>query len=83
MGDASGEAIYVRSTFGWRAASPHVNVQDSRQFTVMLPPFSCSRQFVQVIIQKHDRLRAQQREALRQAEQLFGALLGRAFRGEL
>ena len=40
------------------------------------------RQFAQ-IVQRFDRVRAQQREAARQAEQLFGALLGRAFRGEL
>ncbi len=40
------------------------------------------RQFAQ-IVQRFDRVRAQQREAARQAEQLFGALLDRAFRGEL
>jgi restriction endonuclease S subunit len=43
---------------------------------------SQQRQFAQ-IVQRFDRVRAQQREAARQAEQLFGALLGRAFRGEL
>jgi len=35
------------------------------------------------IARRHERLRGQQREALRQAEQLFAALLGQAFRGEL
>ena len=35
------------------------------------------------IAQRYNRLRAQQREALRQAEHLFEALLHRAFRGEL
>ena len=40
------------------------------------------RQFAQ-IIQRFDRVRAQQREAARQAEQLFGALLRRAFQGEV
>ena len=35
------------------------------------------------IVHKFERLRAQQREAERQAEHLFQALLHRAFRGEL
>ncbi len=56
--------------------------------------FSCvSRPFVlfvfqtaldeQCTIHKFERLRAQQREAERQAEHLFQTLLHRAFRGEL
>jgi hypothetical protein len=35
------------------------------------------------IVHKFERLRAQQREAERQAEHLFQALLHRAFRGEV
>ena len=50
--------------------------------TQIKPPLSLQRKFGQVA-RNHERLRAQQREALRQAEQLFGALLGRAFRGEV
>ena len=52
------------------------------EFPVMIPPVLMQQEFAH-IAWKHDRLRAQQREAARQAEQLFGALLGRAFRGEL
>ena len=49
---------------------------------ILLPPISHQSKFALVVL-KQERLRAQQREAARQAEQLFGALLGRAFRGEL
>ncbi len=49
---------------------------------VLLPPLALQERFA-AIAQRHERLRGQQRKALRQAEQLFGALLGRAFRGEL
>ena len=52
------------------------------EFPVMIPPVLMQQEFAH-IAWKHDRLRAQQREAARQAEQLFGALLNRAFRGEL
>ena len=34
------------------------------------------------VVRQYDRLRAQQRESLRQAEMLFGALLEGAFAGE-
>jgi type I restriction enzyme S subunit len=49
---------------------------------VLLPPLTLQERFA-AIAQRHERLRAQQREALRQAEQLFAALLDKAFRGEL
>lgn len=49
---------------------------------LMLPPRIDQERFT-LVVSKHERLRAQQREALRQAEQLFAALLDRAFRGEL
>jgi type I restriction enzyme S subunit len=52
------------------------------ELTLIKPPLSLQEKFGQVA-QKHERLRAQQREAARQAEQLFGALLDRAFRDEL
>jgi len=45
-------------------------------------PLPLQQQFA-ALARRHERLRGQQREALRQAEQLFGALLGQAFRGEL
>lgn len=52
------------------------------ELTLIKPPLSLQAEFGQVA-QSYERLRAQQREAARQAEQLFGALLDRAFRGEL
>ncbi len=53
-----------------------------KDITISLPPLALQQKFAQ-IVQKHERLRAQQREAARQAEGLFQALLHRAFRGEL
>jgi type I restriction enzyme, S subunit len=49
---------------------------------IYLPPLPLQQKFTQ-IVQKHKRLRAQQREAERQAEHLFQSLLHRAFREEL
>jgi type I restriction enzyme S subunit len=49
---------------------------------VALPPFSLQQSFAQVV-KRHERLRAQQQEAARQAEHLFQALLHKAFSGEL
>ena len=47
-----------------------------------LPPLPLQQQFAQ-IVGRVERLRAQQREAARQAEHLFQTLLHRAFRGEV
>lgn len=49
-----------------------------RDWPVILPPISLQQQFVKVV-EHHERLRATQREALRQAEHLFQTLLHRAF----
>jgi type I restriction enzyme S subunit len=49
---------------------------------IVLPPLSLQRQFA-AIVHRFERLRAQQREAERQAEHLFQTLLQRAFRGEV
>ena len=59
-----------------------LNFDDIRGLEFYLPPLALQQKFAQ-IVQKHERLRAQQREAARQAEGLFQALLHRAFRGEL
>jgi type I restriction enzyme S subunit len=47
-----------------------------------LPPLSLQQRFVEVAL-KYQRVRVQQREAERQAEHLFQALLHRAFRREV
>jgi type I restriction enzyme S subunit len=59
-----------------------INQQDVKSIVVPVPSLGLQRDFVQVM-RKLERLRAQQREAERQAEHLFETLLGRAFRGEL
>jgi type I restriction enzyme, S subunit len=64
------------------AIMPGLNMEIIKDLRFPLPPMDLQQQFASVA-HRHDRLRAQQREALRQAEQLFGGLLGRAFRGEL
>ncbi len=49
---------------------------------IYLPPLPLQQKFAH-IVQKYERLRAQQREAERQAEHLFQSLLHRAFRREI
>jgi type I restriction enzyme, S subunit len=51
------------------------------EIPVLNVPLALQERFA-TIARRHERLRVQQREALRQAEQFFAALLGRAFRGE-
>lgn len=53
-----------------------------KRLPVALPPLPLQQKFAQVV-QKYERLRAQQRESARQGEHLFQSLLHRAFRGEL
>lgn len=52
------------------------------ELLLIRPPFPLQQQFAQ-IVQKHERLRAEQREAERQAEHLFQTLLHQAFTGSL
>ncbi len=49
-----------------------------RALPVFVPPLPLQRKFA-LIVQEHERLLAEQREALRQAEHLFQSLLHRAF----
>ena len=53
-----------------------------KSFEVLAPPLDLQQKFAH-IVQKFERLRAQGLEAQRQVEALFGALLHRAFTGEL
>jgi type I restriction enzyme S subunit len=64
------------------SASPHLNVGDIKEFITIIPPIALQQEFSK-IVQKYERLRAQQREAERQAEHLFQTLLHQAFQGEL
>ncbi len=55
-----------------------VNPRTLKALEIPLPPLPLQQQFT-AIVRKFERLRAQQREAERQAEHLFQALLERAF----
>jgi type I restriction enzyme S subunit len=57
-----------------------VNMTQLNAFPVSVPPVVLPRRFV-LVERQYNRLPAQQREALRQAELWFGVLLDRAFRG--
>jgi type I restriction enzyme, S subunit len=55
-----------------------INQQDVDSFQVRVPPLPLQQKFAD-IVRRFERLRAQQREAERQAEHLFQTLLHRAF----
>jgi len=58
-----------------------INQEDVEGLKVMLPPLAQQQHFATLVTQ-HERLRATQRESLRQAEHLFQTLLHRAFAHE-
>jgi type I restriction enzyme S subunit len=55
-----------------------INQEDVEGFAVLLPPLAAQRHFAALVL-KHERLRANQREALRQADHLFQSLLHLCF----
>jgi type I restriction enzyme S subunit len=82
---------YLRTESGRRAMSPYIRTTAGQsnigmeglgQIPVPLPPLPLQEKYAQ-IVHRFERLRAQHREAERQAEHLFQTLLHRAFRGEL
>lgn len=75
-----GKAILDKCIRG--AVTKTITKDAIRELDIPLPPLPLQEKFAQ-IVQKHDRIRTQQREAERQAEHLFQTLLHRAFRGEL
>lgn len=66
----------------YRQTKPGLGFRQIRSFKVPVPPLDCQRKFIR-IIQKYERLHAQQRESTRQAEHLFQSLLERPFKGEI
>lgn len=58
-----------------------INQEDVEGLQIMLPPIAQQQHFAKLVTQ-HERLRATQRESLRQAEHLFQTLLHRAFATE-
>lgn len=59
-----------------------INLGDVKELIIPVPPISLQEKYSRVAANL-ERLRAQQREAARQAEHLFQTLLHRAFQGEL
>lgn len=64
------------------SAQKNINLEILRGLDVPLPPLELQENFAH-IVQRFERLRAQQREAARQAEHLFQTLLHQAFSGRL
>jgi len=60
------------------SAQKNINLEILRGLDVILPPLPLQEKFAR-LVRQFDRLRAQQREAGRQAEQLFQSLLHEAF----
>jgi type I restriction enzyme S subunit len=76
------QTLYLAAGMVHGQTRARINMGRLAELEVPIAPLGLQEDFAGVVHQ-HRRLRAQQREALRQAEQLFGALLDRAFRGEL
>lgn len=64
------------------SAQKNINLEILKKLDVALPPKLMQERFAK-IVQRFERLRAQQRETERQAEHLFQTLLHKAFKGEL
>ena len=63
-------------------SQPTLNILQIEETPVIMPPLPLQQKFA-ALAERVERLRAVQREALRQAEHLFASLLHRAFSGEL
>lgn len=56
-----------------------VSMGELAELPIPIPPLSLQKHFA-ALVERHERARARQREALRQADHLFQSLLNRAFR---
>ncbi len=65
-----------------KSSQANIFISPIKELPVFVPPLDLQQKFAH-IVQKFERLRVQGLEAQRQAEALFGALLHRAFTGEL
>jgi type I restriction enzyme S subunit len=78
--DQGGQRQIARLQYG--QTKPGLGFDQIHSFKVPVPSLDHQDEFA-FIVREFERLRSQQREAERQAEQLFQSLLHRAFRGEL
>lgn len=76
--NTGGQRQIARLQYG--QTKPGLNLDQIREFRVPVPHLSRQQQFVE-LAKRVEGLRAVQREALRQAEHLFGSLLHHAFSG--
>jgi hypothetical protein len=60
----------------------NINAQEFQNINIQIPPIALQTQFA-TLVARVEGLKTRQREALRQAEELYRSLLQRAFRGEL
>ena len=76
--DHGGQRQIARAQYG--QTKPGLNLDQIRDIRIPVPDVSQQQRFLEVT-KREARLRAVQREALRQAEHLFASLLDRAFSG--
>lgn len=69
--------IQIRAS-GTSGSMKNISKEDVRELRLPLPPFELQQKFA-ALVEQVERLRAVQREALRQAEHFFQTLLHRAF----
>ena len=70
----------VRKTSG--STVGHVNVKDIKKFKGICPPITLQNKFAD-IVQQTEKVKAQHQESATQADDLFNALMQKAFTGEL
>ena len=79
------ESAYIRTQAGNKAggsASPHVNVNDIKNFSTIIPPLPLQHEFTERVGQARAIQSAQERAGER-LEALYQSMLSRAFAGEL
>jgi type I restriction enzyme S subunit len=74
--ESGGQREIARLQYG--QTKPGLSLGQIREFKIPVPPLPLQQQFA-ALVARHERLRAVQRESLRQAEHLFQSLLHRAF----
>ncbi|MBI4303079.1 MAG: restriction endonuclease subunit S, partial [Chloroflexi bacterium] len=74
--------LHQMGVFERGAIMPGLNMEIIKGLVILLPPLKAQLEFA-AIVHQFERLRAQQREAQRQAEHLFQTLLHRAFNDAL